>query len=235
MKFRSRWLVPALAAAALGLSGCGGEDEPRADGSASDAIDSTAGATTSATTPPPGSEPTTPPAETPTPTVTPTPGATTTDDSDGPDDDAPPPTTDPTPTQTSQPTGDPTEPPTDENDDGGGNADPARAVSRFETFLHALGAKDVPTMCEIAEPVVQQMADQGMGDCQTNFSAMADQPTPEQATALQSATVDPGAIDTSSDTVVIPATAVVAAEKFTSSDLGDYTLSFQGGDWFIVG
>jgi hypothetical protein len=58
--------------------------------------------------------------------------------------------------------------------------------------------------------------------------------SPEQKTALRSATVDPAQVSAQGTTVEIPAAAVRAAVPFTSSDLGDSTLSFLNGQWFVT-
>lgn len=229
MSSRTFWIALPCAAV-LALAGCG--DEP--DTTAADTPDTSPSAST--TTPTAPATPTASPSPTtPSPTLTPT--AT----ESAPDETTPSatPTEEPTDEPTEEPPGDETptateEPPGDEPD-GESNETTDRAITRFEAFLHALGEKDIATMCEIAGPAASEIEDAGYGDCETNMSAMADQPTDAQSAALSEATVDPAAIDTSNpEGVVIPATAVEASEEFTAENLGDFKLAFQEDDWYIV-
>lgn len=119
---------------------------------------------------------------------------------------------------------------------GSGSAETTEAaIARFETFLHALGTADVPTMCEIAGPAAAQAEAEGFGPCEATMAIMAGLPSAEQSTALQTARVDPGLVDDSTPgQVVIPVEAIIADASFTSGDLGDTTLAYQDGDWFVV-
>ncbi|MFI7676536.1 endonuclease/exonuclease/phosphatase family protein [Actinophytocola sp. NPDC049390] len=108
------------------------------------------------------------------------------------------------------------------------------AIARYEQFLHAIGAEDVPTMCEIAGPAAKQAEDQGFGPCEQTMPVTLSMMSAAQKAALKTAAVDPAEVTAQGTTVQIPATAVRAAVPFTSSDLGDAVLSFQGGQWFVV-
>lgn len=167
------------------------------------------------------------------------------------------PTDDLTPAPTQTPVPDPTEPtdgssPEDQPSDGteprdegepsdddatgggveGGTAPETTegAIARFEEYLHAFGNADTTTMCEIAAPAMA-----AMGDCEQTFDVMLQMPSPEQLEALKTATVDPAGVDASTPgTVIIPSSAVVSSATFGPEELGDYTLAFQDGNWFIV-
>lgn len=111
----------------------------------------------------------------------------------------------------------------------------AGAVARYETYLHAVGKEDLSTACEIAGPAAKQAEDEGFGPCEQTFPVMFQMISPAQKKALQSATVDQARVTEDSATKVeIPAAAVRAAVKFTDSDLGDVTLEYRGGQWFVV-
>ncbi|HEY9410814.1 MAG TPA: hypothetical protein VIP77_14635 [Jiangellaceae bacterium] len=143
--------------------------------------------------------------------------------------------------ETTAATSTPTTPATDSTGSGGSGGTGAApdtvdgAIARYEDLLHALGTKDVATMCEIAGPAAQQAEDDGFGPCETTMAMMADMPSPEQSEALRTATVDPSLVVTdSSGTVNIPAAAVVSSATFTDSDLGISTLAYQDGNWFVI-
>lgn len=108
------------------------------------------------------------------------------------------------------------------------------AIARYETFLHAVGASDIATMCEIAGPAAKQAEDQGFGPCEQTMPVTLSMISAEQKAALREATVDPAKITAQGATVEIPAAAVTAAVPFTSGDLGDAVLSYQNGEWFIT-
>jgi endonuclease/exonuclease/phosphatase family metal-dependent hydrolase len=108
------------------------------------------------------------------------------------------------------------------------------AIARYEKFLHAVGASDIATMCEIAGPAAKQAEDQGFGPCEQTMPVTLSMISAEQKAALTEATVDPAKITAQGATVEIPATAIKAAVPFTSGDLGDAVLSYQGGEWFIT-
>ncbi|TDE08931.1 hypothetical protein [Jiangella asiatica] len=130
----------------------------------------------------------------------------------------------PTPADTSAPSGTGAAPDTTEG-----------AIARFEEFLHALGNKDVATMCEIAGPAAAIAEAEGFGPCESTFAIVVEMPSPEQSTALQTATVDPNLVDDSTaGQVIIPVEAIVADATLDEEELGDTTLAYQDGNWFIV-
>ncbi|WP_146605205.1 hypothetical protein [Jiangella anatolica] len=109
------------------------------------------------------------------------------------------------------------------------------AITRFETFLHALGAADVATMCAIAGPAAAQAEADGFGPCESTMPMMAGMLSEEQSAALATATIDPELVDDSAPgQVIIPAEAIVADVTFTADQLGDSVLAYQDGDWFVV-
>jgi hypothetical protein len=57
----------------------------------------------------------------------------------------------------------------------------------------------------------------------------------EQAAALRTATVDADRVSASVGRVEIPVEAIVADVTFTEAELGDSTLAYQDGNWFVVG
>ncbi|TDC52408.1 hypothetical protein E1212_08805 [Jiangella ureilytica] len=149
------------------------------------------------------------------------------------------PTEEPTEELTAEPTEPPSTPsetPAPPPDPAGGSPETtAAAIARFETFLHALGAGDVPTMCAIAGPAAAQAEADGFGPCEATMAMMAGMPSAEQSAALQTATVDPELVDDSTPgQVIVPVEAIVADATFTADELGDAVLAYQDGDWFIV-
>jgi hypothetical protein len=143
-----------------------------------------------------------------------------------PSSDVPPPT--PLPSTSAGPTTTTTAPsaPADPTTEG--------AITRYQQYLHAIGAEDVATMCEIAGPAAKKAEDEGFGPCEQTMPVMLSMISPEQRTALLDATVDPAEVTGGGTTVRIPAAAIRAAVPFTSSDLGDAVLSFLDGAWFIT-
>lgn len=143
-----------------------------------------------------------------------------------PSSDVPPPT--PPPSTTSETTSAPpaTTTPADPTTEG--------AIARYQQFLHATGAGDVATMCEIAGPAAKQAEDQGFGPCEQTMPVTLSMISPEQKAALLDATVDPAKVTGSGTTVQIPAAAIRAAVPFTSSDIGDAVLSYLDGAWFVT-
>ncbi|MDQ0381888.1 hypothetical protein [Amycolatopsis thermophila] len=112
----------------------------------------------------------------------------------------------------------------------------AGALQRYEEFLHALGREDLAKVCEIAGPAAKKAADEGIGTCEETFPITFQMISPAQKRALQSATVDPARVTEKGPTTVeIPASAVKASVSFTEGDLGDSTLEFLHGQWFITG
>ncbi|WP_053204818.1 hypothetical protein [Jiangella muralis] len=154
------------------------------------------------------------------------------------------PSEEPTSDPTTEPPAEPSEPPAETPAEtpaappAGGSGSPETtdaAITRFETFLHALGAADVPTMCAIAGPAAAQAEADGFGPCESTMAIMAGMVSEEQLTALQTATVDPELVDDSTPSqVTIPIEAVVADASFSEEELGDTVLAYQDGDWFIV-
>jgi hypothetical protein len=111
----------------------------------------------------------------------------------------------------------------------------AGAVQRYEQYLHALGNENIDTMCEIAAPAAKKAEQQGLGPCKQTFAMMLQMISPTQKSALKTATVDTSQVTEKPGTVEVPAKAVRAGTtKFTSSDLGDRTLTFMNGQWFIT-
>lgn len=116
-----------------------------------------------------------------------------------------------------------------------GGATSAAAIARFEDYLHAVGAEDIDTVCEIAGPAAKQAEDEGFGPCEQTFQVTFALISPQQKQVLKTATVDPALVEVSSPREVqVPAGAVRPAGTFTDHDLGDTTLAYQNGNWFII-
>jgi hypothetical protein len=113
-------------------------------------------------------------------------------------------------------------------------AKPAGAVERYEAYLHAVGEEDVTTACEIAAPAAKKAEDEGFGPCEKTLPISFAMFSAGQRKALLSATVDRDRVTESATRVDIPAKAVQAGVKFTSSDLGDAVLELRGGKWYIT-
>lgn len=111
----------------------------------------------------------------------------------------------------------------------------AGGVERYEEYLHALGRQDVAQACEIAAPAAKKAEDQGLGPCEQTFPLMFQMISPAQKRALQTASVDPArVVERSATGIEIPAAAVRAATTFTDSDLGDATLEYRNGQWYVT-
>jgi hypothetical protein len=76
---------------------------------------------------------------------------------------------------------------------------------------------------------------QGIGPCPTAWHLVFQWITPAQHAALKTATIDPAKVNGQAPgKIVVPASAVRASVTFTSSDLGDYTMEYQHGQWYIT-
>jgi hypothetical protein len=110
----------------------------------------------------------------------------------------------------------------------------ADAVGRYETYLHAVGGKDVATACEIAAPAAKKAEDEGFGPCEQTLPITFGMFTPSQRKALLSATVDRSRITGSATKVEIPAKAIKSSSMFTAGDLGDAVLELRNGKWYVT-
>ncbi|MEW2501903.1 hypothetical protein AB0878_15620 [Amycolatopsis sp. NPDC047767] len=141
-------------------------------------------------------------------------------------------------TPTSTPTSTSTQPATSTqagSPQSGSEKSTAGAVARYEAFLHAVGKEDLATACEIAGPAAKKAEDEGWGPCEQTFPITFQMISAQQKAALRGATVDPGRVtETSSTKVEIPATAIRATVKFSDSDIGDATMEYRGGQWFVI-
>jgi subtilase family protein len=124
-------------------------------------------------------------------------------------------------------------------DDGGGGGGGAPseslegAIARYEEFLHALGAEDLETICEISGPAFESGG--APVGCEEGFTMVFDMISDEQAAALQEATIDASLVVERDDgEVEVPVEAIVADVAFGEDELGDTTLRFQDGDWYII-
>ncbi|WP_173139935.1 hypothetical protein [Kibdelosporangium persicum] len=109
------------------------------------------------------------------------------------------------------------------------------ALKRFEQYLHAVGNEDLGTVCEIAGPAARKAEAQGFGTCRQTMPVMFRMLSPAQKTALRTATVDTRQITARPGTVEVPTKAILAGDvRFSSSTLGDCTLTFMNGQWFVT-
>lgn len=108
------------------------------------------------------------------------------------------------------------------------------AIARYEQYLHAVGAADVATICDIAGPAAKQAEDQGFGPCEQTIPITLGMISAAQKQALTAATVDPAQVTGDATTVAIPAAAIRATMQFTDSDIGDATMGFLDGQWFVT-
>ncbi|MCE7010329.1 hypothetical protein LWC34_47130 [Kibdelosporangium philippinense] len=111
----------------------------------------------------------------------------------------------------------------------------AGALERFEEYLHAVGNENLDVVCEIAGPGAKKAEQKGFGPCRTTMPIMFKMFSPQQKAALRTATVDKSQVIEKPGVVEVPATAVRAGSvKFTSSNLGDYTMTLMNGKWFVT-
>ncbi|HET9381805.1 MAG TPA: hypothetical protein VFP69_13355 [Streptomyces sp.] len=109
------------------------------------------------------------------------------------------------------------------------------AIRRYEEYLHAVGREDLDTACEIAGPAAKQAEDEGFGPCRVTFPLMFTMISPTQKQALRGATVDPRRIQVHTrDKIEMPVESVRASVTFTERELGDSTLEYVNGDWYIT-
>jgi subtilisin family serine protease len=110
------------------------------------------------------------------------------------------------------------------------------ALARYVKFLHALGNSDTATICDIAGPAMKKAEAEGIGPCPTAFRVVFQMISPAQREALKTATVDRAGITVRSPhEIFIPATAIKASVTFTAEDLGDSTMDYEHGQWYVSG
>jgi hypothetical protein len=107
------------------------------------------------------------------------------------------------------------------------------AIARYERFLHAVGAADVPTVCEIVGDALEK-ENPGLGSCETIAGTGFTLLSAAQKQAFRGATVDPKKVIAQGGTVRIPASAVRAAAPLTADDIGDTTMSYRDGQWYAT-
>jgi hypothetical protein len=108
------------------------------------------------------------------------------------------------------------------------------AIARYEQYLHAIGAGDVATVCEIAGPAAKKAEAEGFGSCEQGISIMLSMYSPKEKTALRSATVDPAKVTVRGRTVQIPHAAHRVAIPMDSYSLPDSEMSYVDGQWFLT-
>ncbi|MFJ6799060.1 hypothetical protein [Streptomyces sp. NPDC091268] len=110
-----------------------------------------------------------------------------------------------------------------------------RAIQRYEQYLHGLGREDIGTVCEVAGPGAKKAEEQGFGPCTSTYVIVFQMITPEQKTALKTATVDPQRVTVRTlDKIEMPLEAVRSSATFTEEDLGSYTLEYLKNDYYIT-
>lgn len=124
--------------------------------------------------------------------------------------------------------------PGDEGGDGGGGggapATVEAAVTRFEEFVHALGAGDVATACAIGRPAVE--AGGGGLSCEQAVPILREMSSQEELAALQAVDVDPSqAEQTAPDRVEIPPAYPYSTEPESDPPV---ILEHDGTNWFVV-
>jgi hypothetical protein len=108
-------------------------------------------------------------------------------------------------------------------------------IARYVKFLHALGNSDATTICEIAGPAMKKAEAEGIGPCPKAWHVVFQMISPAQKAALRTATVDRARVVSRTATKIdIPAAAIKASVTFTSGDIGDSTLEYQHGQWYIT-
>ena len=141
-------------------------------------------------------------------------------------------------TASSAPPAPPAQPPTTTTTSTPAGSTPTvdAAIARYETFLHALGNRDTATICEIAGPAMKKAEAEGIGPCPTAWHVVFQMISPAQSAALRTATIDRARILPRTPTKIdIPVGAIKATVTFTSDTLGDSTLEYLHGQWFITG
>ena len=77
---------------------------------------------------------------------------------------------------------------------------------------------------------------EGIGPCPTAWHVVFQMISPAQSAALRTATIDRARIVPRTPTKIdIPVGAIKATVTFTSDTLGDSTLEYLHGQWFITG
>ncbi|MET9698542.1 hypothetical protein ABZY31_16665 [Streptomyces sp. NPDC006529] len=110
-----------------------------------------------------------------------------------------------------------------------------RAIARYEQYLHALGREDLATVCEVAGPGAKKAEEKGFGPCTSTYVLVFQMISPEQKTALRTATVDPDRVVVRGpERVEMPLEAVRSSATFTEEDLGSYTLEYLKNDYYIT-
>ncbi|WP_284742351.1 hypothetical protein [Amycolatopsis sp. RTGN1] len=108
------------------------------------------------------------------------------------------------------------------------------AVGRYETYLHAIGNKDVTTACEIGRIADEKKGRGSLGPCEHSMEFQFEMYSPEEKKAMQGATVDRSRITESPTRVEIPAAVVKVDVELIETELDDAVMELRDGKWYRV-
>ncbi|MCR6482842.1 hypothetical protein M8542_08430 [Amycolatopsis sp. OK19-0408] len=107
------------------------------------------------------------------------------------------------------------------------------AVGRYETYLHAIGNRDVATACEIGRPAAEESRGSS-GPCEQSMKIQFGMYDPDEMKAMRGAKVDKAGITESPTRVEIPTGAVKVDVELIETELNDAVMELRDGKWYRV-
>ncbi|WP_410664650.1 hypothetical protein [Amycolatopsis sp. lyj-84] len=108
---------------------------------------------------------------------------------------------------------------------------PVGAASVMEEFHHALGAKNLETVCRISAPAY----DGGIKECRSLTPMLFEMFTPEDLKNLKATRVDPAKVRSKGpDQVTVPPKAIAPKATIMDSDPKTFTMAWRDGTWVII-
>ncbi|WP_255632358.1 hypothetical protein [Amycolatopsis sp. TNS106] len=108
---------------------------------------------------------------------------------------------------------------------------PDGAAAVMEEFHHALGAKDLDTVCRISAPAY----DGGMKECRSLTPMLFEMFTPADLKNLKATRVDRAKVKSKGpDQVTIPPNAIAPKATIMDGDPKIFTMGWRGGTWVII-
>jgi len=109
---------------------------------------------------------------------------------------------------------------------------PEGAASVMEEYHHALGEKDLETVCRITAPAF----DGGMKECRQLTPIQFGMLSADDVKKLKQTRVDRAKLQSKGpDKVVVPPSAIAPQIAMMASDPKTFTMAWQGGTWVVVG
>ncbi|MFC9250895.1 hypothetical protein ACFWMR_16050 [Amycolatopsis thailandensis] len=108
---------------------------------------------------------------------------------------------------------------------------PAGAASVMEEYHHALGKKDLDTVCRITAPAF----DGGMKECRSLTPMQFGMLSEDDFKKLKATRVDPAKVQSKgADKVVVPPSAISPQIAMMAAEPKTFTMAWRDGTWVVI-